>query len=52
MPNYLTDAMFAGQFDANPFYATEPELALVDVDYEIHEDKGGVLLHFPAREHT
>ncbi|WP_159108309.1 type IV secretory system conjugative DNA transfer family protein [Hyphomicrobium sp. GJ21] len=52
MPNYLTDAMFAGQFDANPFYTSEPELALVDEDYEVHEDKGGVLLHFPAREHT
>lgn len=49
-PNYLTDAMFQGMFDANPFYASRPDLALVDEQYEIDERDGGVLLHFPARE--
>jgi len=49
-PNYLTDAMFQGLFDANPFYASRPDLVLVDEDYDIEERGGGVLLHFPARE--
>jgi len=52
MPNYLTDAMFRGLHDPNPFHADQPELAIVDDDYEyeVEERDRGTILHFPARE--
>ena len=52
IPNYLTDAMFQGLYDPNPFHADEPELALVDDDFEfdVEERDRGIILHFPARE--
>lgn len=49
-PNYLSDPMFAGLFDSNPFYAQRREFALVDDDYDIEERDGGVVLHFPTKE--
>lgn len=50
LPNYLADAMFAGLYDPNPFHAAQPELQLVDEDYEVQERDGAVVLTFPARE--
>ncbi|WP_414463375.1 type IV secretory system conjugative DNA transfer family protein [Hyphomicrobium sp. DY-1] len=49
-PNYLNDAMFAGLFENNPFHAAQPELALVDEDFEIEEREGATVLTFPKRE--
>lgn len=52
IPNYLTDAMFQGLYDPNPFHAEQPELKLVDEDfeYEVEERDRGTILHLPARE--
>jgi type IV secretion system protein VirD4 len=52
MPHYLTDTMFQGHYDPNPFHRQRQELSVVDDDfaYEVEEKKGGTILHFPARE--
>lgn len=51
VPNYLTDAMFQGLFDPNPFHpARTARLDLGDdTPYELEEKDSGVVLHFPAR---
>lgn len=54
MPNYLTDAMFQGLYDSNPFYAGNDELPLPladdDNEYQVEEQDGCVVLHFPSKE--
>jgi type IV secretion system protein VirD4 len=52
MPDYLTDAMFQGIYDPNPFHQLPPALTLVDEDhaYEVEEKIGGTVLYFPTRE--
>ncbi|WP_414462381.1 type IV secretory system conjugative DNA transfer family protein [Hyphomicrobium sp. DY-1] len=52
LPNYLTDPMFQGLYDPNPFYPRHAELTLVDdeFDYDVQETDSGTVLHFPPRE--
>lgn len=51
IPHYLSDAMFQGTHDPNPFHQLPPTLTLVDEEYayEVEEKIGGTILHFPTR---
>lgn len=49
-PNYLTDPIFQGLFDCNPFRSAAPQLHFVDEDFEVEERDGATIINFPARE--
>lgn len=51
MPSYLTDPMYQGLYEPNPFYeARQPKLPWEEPGYALEESADGVVLAFPQRE--